>query len=121
MAKNYKPLELLSKEELKVIRKKRDWINVISISSNWLQIIAAMALFFYFQNVLTFLLSVVVVGTRQFALAVLAHDGAHNLLFSNTKINDLASQWLCAFPIFSDNRPYRPYPVSYTHLRAHET
>ena len=113
MAKDYKPLDLLSKEELKVIRKKRDWINVVSISLNWLQIIAAMALFFYFPNVLTFLLSVVVIGSRQFALAVLAHDGAHNLLFFNEKINDFASQWFCAFPLFSDNRPYRPYHLAH--------
>ena len=119
MAKDYKPLDLLSKEELKVIRKKRDWINVVSISSNWLQILAAMALFFYFPNILTFLFSVVVVGTRQFALAVLAHDAAHNLLFSNAKINDLAAQWFCAFPIFSDNRPYRPYHLA--HHRFTET
>ena len=113
MAKDYKPLDLLSKEELKVIRKKRDWINVVSISLNWLQIIAAMALFFYFPNVLTFLLSVDVIGSRQFALAVLAHDGAHNLLFFNEKINDFASQWFCAFPLFSDNRPYRPYHLAH--------
>ena len=119
MAKDYKPLDLLSKEELKIIRKKRDWINVVSISSNWLQILAAMALFFYFPNALTFLFSVVVIGSRQFALAVLAHDGAHNLLFSKEKINDLASQWFCAFPIFSDNRPYRPYHLA--HHRFTET
>ena len=48
MAKDYKPLDLLSKEQLKEIREKRDWINVVSISLNWLQIIFAMALFFYF-------------------------------------------------------------------------
>ena len=113
MAKDYKPLDLLSKEQLKEIREKKDWINVVSISLNWLQIIAAMALFFYFPNILTFLLSVVVIGSRQFALAVLAHDGAHNLLFFNEKINDFASQWFCAFPLFSDNRPYRPYHLAH--------
>ena len=113
MAKDYKPQDLLSKEQIKIIRKKRDWINVVSISMNWLQIIAAMALFFYFPNVLTFLLSVIVIGSRQFALAVLAHDGAHNLLFSNEKINDFVSQWFCAFPLFSDNRPYRPYHLAH--------
>ena len=55
-----------------------------------------------------------VIGSRQFALAVLAHDGAHNLLFSNSKINDFMSQWFCAYPIFQDNRVYRPY-----HLKHH--
>ncbi len=113
MAKDYKPLDLLSKEQLKEIREKKDQINVVSISLNWLQIIAAMALFFYFPNFLTFLLSIIVIGSRQFALAVLAHDGAHNLLFSNEKINDFASQWFCAFPLFSDNRPYRPYHLAH--------
>ena len=83
MAKDYKPLDLLSKEEIKIIRKKRDWINVVSISSNWLQILAAMALFSYLEHhPLIFLLSVVVIGSRQFSLSVLSHDGAHNLLFS---------------------------------------
>ena len=113
MAKDYKPLDLLSKEQLKEIREKKDWINVVSISLNWLQIIFSMALFFYFPNVLTFLLAVIIIGSRQFALAVLAHDGAHNLLFSNEKINDFVSQWLCAFPLFSDNRPYRPYHLAH--------
>ena len=101
MAKDYKPLDLLSKEQLKEIREKKDWINVVSISLNWLQIIFSMALFFYFPNVLTFLLAVIIIGSRQFALAVLAHDGAHNLLFSNEKINDFISQWFCAFPLLS--------------------
>ena len=59
MAKDYKPLDLLSKEQLKEIREKRDWINLVSISLNWLQIIFAMALFFYFPNVLTFLINVI--------------------------------------------------------------
>ena len=113
MAKDYKPLDLLSKEQLKEIREKKDWINVVSISLNWLQIIFSMALFFYFPNVLTFLLAVIIIGSRQFALAVLAHEGAHNLLFTNEKINDFASQWFCAFPIFSDNRPYRPYHLAH--------
>ena len=120
MAKDYKPQDLLSKEQIKIIRKKRDWINVVSISMNWLQIIAAMALFFYFPNVLTFLLSVIVIGSRQFALAVLAHEGAHNLLFSNEKINDFVSQWFCAFPLFSDNRPYRPYHLAHHRVTESE-
>ena len=77
MAKDYKPLDLLSKEELNIIRKKRDSINVVSISSNWLQIFVAMALILYFPNVLTFLLSVMVIGSRQFAMAVLALSLIH--------------------------------------------
>ena len=113
MAKDYKPSDLLSKNQLNEIRRKRDWINVFFLFLNWVQIAGAIALFFFFPNLFTFLLSVVIIGSRQFALAVLAHEGAHNLLFANDKINDLASQWFCAFPIFSDNRPYRPYHLAH--------
>lgn len=109
-----KPLEVISKEQYEEIREKQDWRNVLSISSNWLQMSSAMALFFFYPNVLTFLVALVIIGSRQFALAVLAHDAAHNLLFSNNKVNDWAGQWFCAYPIFQDNRVYRPY-----HLKHH--
>jgi len=109
-----KPLEVISKEQYEEIKEKQDWKNVLSISSNWLQMSSAMALFFFYPNVLTFLVALVIIGSRQFALAVLAHDAAHNLLFSNNKVNDWAGQWFCAYPIFQDNRVYRPY-----HLKHH--
>ena len=109
-----KPLEVISKEQYEEIKEKQDWRNVLSISSNWLQMSAAMALFFFYPNVITFLVALVIIGSRQFALAVLAHDAAHNLLFTNNKVNDWAGQWFCAYPIFQDNRAYRPY-----HLKHH--
>jgi fatty acid desaturase len=109
-----KPLEVISKEQYEEIKEKQDWRNVLSISSNWLQMSAAMALFFFYPNVITFLVALVIIGSRQFALAVLAHDAAHNLLFANNKVNDWAGQWFCAYPIFQDNRVYRPY-----HLKHH--
>ena len=109
-----KPLEVISKEQYEEIKEKKDWRNVLSISSNWLQMSSAMALFFFYPNVLTFVVALVIIGSRQFALAVLAHDAAHNLLFSNNKVNDWAGQWFCAYPIFQDNRVYRPY-----HLKHH--
>ena len=109
-----KPLEVISKEQYEEIKEKQDWRNVLSISSNWLQMSSAMALFFFYPNVLTFVVALVIIGSRQFALAVLAHDAAHNLLFSNNKVNDWAGQWFCAYPIFQDNRVYRPY-----HLKHH--
>jgi fatty acid desaturase len=109
-----KPLEVISKEQYEEIKEKQDWRNVLSISSNWLQMSSAMALFFIYPNVITFLVALVIIGSRQFALAVLAHEAAHNLLFANNKVNDWAGQWFCAYPIFQDNRVYRPY-----HLKHH--
>ena len=111
---NVKPLDVISEEQYEKIKEKQEWRNILSISSNWLQMTLTMVFFFFYPNVLTFLLAVVIIGSRQFALAVLAHDAAHNLLFSNNKVNDWVGQWFCAYPIFQDNRVYRPY-----HLKHH--
>lgn len=109
-----KPSDVLSIEQISELKKKKEWKNILSISSNWIQIVSALTLFYYFPHWSVFLFSLIVVGSRQFALTVLAHEGAHNLLFSNRKINDWCSQWFCAYPIFQDNRVYRPY-----HLKHH--
>ena len=109
-----KPSDVLSNRQISELKKKKEWKNILSISSNWFQIVSALALFYYFPHWSVFLFSLIVVGSRQFALAVLAHEGAHNLLFSSRKINDWCSQWFCAYPIFQDNRVYRPY-----HLKHH--
>jgi fatty acid desaturase len=52
---------------------------------------AAAALAFWFDLPLT-IAAVIVIGTRQHALFVIAHDAAHYLLFENRKANDLAGR-----------------------------
>ena len=76
---NVKPLDVISEEQYEKIKEKQDWRNILSISFNWLQMAVAMVFFFYYPNVVTFLLALVIIGSKQFALAVLAHDAAHNL------------------------------------------
>ena len=109
-----KPLDVLDKSQLSEIRLMKDFRNIFALCFDWGMMTLGLAIFYYFPGLLTFLLSVVIIGSRQFALAVLAHEGAHNLLFSNSKVNDFTAQWLCAYPIFQDNRVYRPY-----HLKHH--
>ena len=109
-----KPIDVLDKSQLNEIRQQNDLRNIFALFFDWGLMTLGLYIFYYYPSVLTFLGSVVVIGSRQFALAVLAHDGAHNLLFSNSKVNDFISQWFCAYPIFQDNRVYRPY-----HLKHH--
>ena len=109
-----KPIDVLDKSQLNEIRQQNDLRNIFALFFDWGLMTLSLYIFYYYPSVLTFLGSVVVIGSRQFALAVLAHDGAHNLLFSNSKVNDFISQWFCAYPIFQDNRVYRPY-----HLKHH--
>ena len=109
-----KPLDVLDKSQLNEIRQQNDLRNIFALFFDWGLMTLGLYICYYDPSVLTFRASVVMIGSRQFALAVLAHDGAHNLLFSNSKINDFISQWFCAYPIFQDNRVYRPY-----HLKHH--
>ena len=113
-AAKLKPSDLLDKFQISQIRQKRDYVNVLALLFDWGLIASGFLVFYNFQNFLTFIFCLIIIGSRQFALAVLVHDGAHNLLFSNSKLNDFISQWLCAYPIFQDNRVYRPY-----HLKHH--
>ncbi len=115
MTKDIKLSDLLTKDQLQEIKQRREWRNILSLISIWSQMILCMLLFYFFPSWITLFLGVVVIGSRQFALAVLMHEGAHKLLFSNLFINDWVSQWLCAYPIFQDTRPYRPY-----HLKHHK-
>ncbi|MBV8798784.1 MAG: fatty acid desaturase family protein [Alphaproteobacteria bacterium] len=75
-----------------------------------------MALFALWPNPLTFVLAVLVIGSRQLGLAILMHDGAHGVLMRTRARNEWISQWLCAFPVFADTIPYRHY-----HLQHHRS
>ena len=114
MESEFKPTELLSEPQLAQLRERKDMINLFSLIGNWLQIAVAMYVFYLFPSFMTFFFSVIIIGSRQFALAVLMHEAAHNLLFKNKEVNDFISQWFCAYPIFQDTNPYRPY-----HLKHH--
>ena len=83
-----KPRDLLDDIQLSEIRKKNDFRNVFALFFDWGSIALSFILFYHFPSILTFIGSAILIGSRQFALAVLVHDGAHNLLFSNPKIND---------------------------------
>jgi fatty acid desaturase len=58
--------------------------------------------------------AIAVIGARQLGLAVLMHEAAHHALFSNRALNDWAGNWLCAYPVWADLKPYRSY-----HLQHH--
>jgi fatty acid desaturase len=57
-------------------------------------------------NVPVFALAIIFVGALQHHLANLAHEAVHHTLFKNRYLNDLASEWLCSFPMFSSTFHY---------------
>jgi fatty acid desaturase len=57
-------------------------------------------------NVPVLLAAIVVVGALQHHLANLAHEAVHHTLFKNRYLNDMVSEWLCSFPMFSSTFHY---------------
>lgn len=59
------------------------------------------------NSALLYLISVLVVGTRQHALLIVVHEGVHYRLSNNRRLNDWISDVFAAFPIFFCTHGYR--------------
>jgi fatty acid desaturase len=106
--------DALTRAEIDRLLEMHDWRSWLSIAFNWAVVFAAMALVAAWPNPLTILAALFLIGARQLGLAVLMHDASHRALFANKKVNDWVGNWLCAYPVWSDLYPYRPY-----HLQHH--
>ena len=104
----------LSREEIAPLLLQSDLRSWISIGVDWALVFAAFALVAAWPNPLTILFALFVIGARQLGLAVLMHEAAHRTLLRDRRLNDWVGNWLCAYPVWSDIAPYRPY-----HLQHH--
>ena len=87
MAKFSQPISDLQKPEAS------RW--VIACIFNWSIIILSLYSVAYFQNIWSVLLSILVIGNRQHAIALLGHEGAHYMLSSHRKWNDFLTGFFC--------------------------
>ena len=109
----------LSTDEIRPLAERSNFMGAWMVAHCWGTIALVVAVFAIWPNVLTFLLAVIVIGSRQLGLAILMHEAAHNALFRNRKINDLAGEWLCGRPILAELGAYRHYHL--THHRFTQT
>jgi fatty acid desaturase len=112
----FDPTAAFTPDEMATVRARSDVTGLLCIAHAWIVIAAAMALFALLPNPFTFVAAVVLIGTRQLGLAILMHDAAHGVLMRTKSWNDPVSQWLCAYPVFTDTIPYRHY-----HLKHHRS
>ena len=105
--------EVLRREELDELLATDDWRSWLSIALDWGIVAASMALVYVWPNPLTLIVAIALIGARQLGFAVMMHEAAHQTLFKNRAINDWVGNWLCAYPIWADLRPYRRYHLSH--------
>jgi fatty acid desaturase len=98
----------------KTIFTAEEWSRLTSRDSWRGTIAAAVALVTIWPNPFTWLIAVMIVGTRQLGLAILMHEAAHGGLHANQKINEFVGNWICAVPVGASLAGYRAY-----HLKHH--
>ena len=79
----------LPRELVQELTRRSPWRASLAVLHDLLILAAAIAVaLHYWPNPLVILLAVIVIGTRQHALFVIAHDAAHYLLYENRRLND---------------------------------
>jgi fatty acid desaturase len=91
-----------SDPRLKAVIRRREARVVFDIGRCWALIVGALALVAAQPGWPSALVAFVVVGTQQYALSILAHDGKHRNLFASKRVNDLVSVALLAAPMGVD-------------------
>ena len=109
------PKSVFTPEEWRHLTSRSSWRGLWLVAHAWGTIAACIALVTLWPNPLTWLIAVMVIGTRQLGLAILMHEAAHGGLCANKAINEWVGQWLCAVPVGADLASYRAY-----HLQHHK-
>ena len=106
--------ELLTAAQIAALRRRSDGWGIALVVHAWAVIAMAMAAAVIWSNPLVWLLSGIVIGSRQLGLLILMHDAAHGILARTPWLNTMLGQGLCAWPMLADQHAYRRY-----HLRHH--
>jgi fatty acid desaturase len=109
-----RPGDLLTHDQIRALTHRSDLGGWLTVSWTWTTIAAIFAMLAIWPNALTFVLAVILLGGRQLALFIVAHDAAHRTLFRTRRLNDVVGNGLAARFIFNDVRRYREH-----HMRHH--
>jgi fatty acid desaturase len=89
------------------LRRIADLRNVGTIIVAWGQIAATMGVALWARHPLVWLASFVLMGPAFARFAILSHEAAHKLLFTNKAVNDWVGRWLCSYIAFVPMDAYR--------------
>ena len=103
--------DLLTPEQLALLRRRVAWRGPALILHAWAVILGSVALVAAFPPF--FPIAVMLIGSRQLGLAILMHDGAHGGLAQGQRLNMALSQWFCAWPVLADTASYRRYHLAH--------
>jgi fatty acid desaturase len=89
------------------LRRIADVRNVGSVALTWAQAALTIGAAAWLAHPLAYLAAVVLMGPAFARFAILGHEAAHKLLFTNKRANDVVGRWLLAYPAFVPFEAYR--------------
>ncbi|HMQ48489.1 MAG TPA: fatty acid desaturase family protein [Saprospiraceae bacterium] len=104
----------INPQVLKSLFATNSYRHALAIAYNWALIFASILLSLAYPYFAVYLFSVIVIGARMHALAILMHDATHFRFLKNRKWNDLITNVVTAYPLFTTIATYRE-----NHLRHH--
>ena len=102
-------------DEIRPLASRSNMMGTFLVLHCFSTITIALTIFSIWSNLFTFIIAIMVIGSRQLGLAILMHDGAHRALFASDFLNEKIGYWVCGAPILADMFAYRHY-----HLMHHK-
>ena len=89
------------------LRRISDGRNALTAASVWASVALIVGGAVWIDRWWAYLAAFVLMGPVYARFAILMHESAHNLLFSNRRANDLVGTWLIAYPSWTPISLYR--------------
>jgi fatty acid desaturase len=97
----------LDPQVLKPLFKTSAYRHASAIAFDWAVIATTIYCCIQYFNPATYLLAVIIIGARMHALAILMHDATHYRFLKNRKWNDLITNIVTMYPLFTSIEVYR--------------
>ena len=89
------------------LRRIDDVRNVGSLVLTWLQPVLTIGLAVWIGHPLAYVVAFFLMGPAYVRFAILGHEAAHRLLFTDKRLNDFIGRWFVAYPGFVPFEGYR--------------
>ena len=89
------------------LRRIADLRNVGSVVLAWAQALSTIGLAVWIGHPLAYAAAFVLMGPAFARFAILGHEAAHKLLFTNKRLNDAVGRWVLSYPSFVPLDAYR--------------
>jgi fatty acid desaturase len=89
------------------LRKIDDLRNAVYVVGTWVQALGTIALAVWIGHPLAYVAAFLLMGPAFARFAILGHEAAHKLLFTNKRANDWVGRWLVSYPTFLPLDGYR--------------